>query len=112
MAPIPDLMIVARDQSGPLVAPPLLAVEILSPADHHHLLRTGMTRIEGKRADYAANGLEDYLEVDLTTPTATAARFELRQGALVEAARASGAQVLQASRPFPYDLTPVDLLAG
>jgi Uma2 family endonuclease len=112
MAPIPDLMVVGKDQSGPLVRPPLLAVEILSPADHHRLLRTDMTRIEGKRADYAANGLKDYLEVDLTTPAPTAASFELREGALVEAARASGTQVLRAKRPFPYQVIPADLVAG
>ncbi len=110
MAPQPDLMVIPRSARGSSVdRPPILAVEILSPADHQ-LLAGGMTRREGKLSDYAANGLEDYLEIDLTAPSPVATRYELRGDVLVPAAAAEGTTVLQAHRPFVYELTPSALL--
>ena len=74
MAPQPDLMVVGRPATGrSVMVAPLLAVEIISPADHQRLA-DGRTRREGKLDDYAANGHEDFLEVDLTvSPVAVSA---------------------------------------
>jgi len=111
MAPQPDLMVVPRSVSGPAVtATPLLAVEVLSTSDFTHRLANGMNRREGKLVDYAANGLADYLEVDLTADDPVAIRYELRDGVLVEAARVVGTAVLKAKRPFPYRFRPTDLI--
>jgi Uma2 family endonuclease len=110
MAPQPDIMVVTREVTGAaLLRPPLLAVEILSPSDYQRLAND-MTRREGKLADYAANGLEDYLEVDLTTTAPTASRYELRQGRLVQVDVAVGSAALRASRPFRYEFVPQELL--
>ena len=110
MAPQPDLVVIPRTERGSsLERAPLLAVEILSPSDHQ-LLAGGMTRRQGKVSDYAANGLEDYLEIDLTTPAPVATRYELRQGVLVPVDRAQGTTVLKAARPFVYEFAPSALL--
>jgi Uma2 family endonuclease len=111
MAPQPDLMVVRRSATGPAITvPPLLAVEVLSPSDFTHRLTSGMNRREGKLLDYAVNGLADYLEIDLAGDVPVAIRYELRAGVLVEAARAVGAAILKAKRPFPYSFRPTDLV--
>jgi Uma2 family endonuclease len=112
MAPQPDIMIVPRDARGPAILElPLLAVEVLSPSDTSHRLASGMTRREGKLADYARNGLKDYLEIDLTTATPIAVRYELRRRSLVEVDRAVGTAVLRVDRPFSYEVCPFDLIS-
>ena len=110
MAPQPDLMVVPRSTRGPSIsAPPLFAVEILSTSDRHHLA-AGMTRREGKLLDYAANGLEDLVEVDLTVPIPLAARYERRDGELVMVDSVVGSAVLRAVRPFAYEFSPAALV--
>lgn len=110
MAPQPDLMVVPRSARGLSIdRPPLLAVEILSASDNQRLAG-GQTRREGKLADYAANGLADYLEIDLMTPGPVATRFELGDGVLVPTGIAGGTTVLQATRPFVYEFCPSALL--
>lgn len=111
MAPQPDLMVVPRSARGASIdRAPLLAVEILSPSDNQRLAN-GMTRREGKLADYAMNGLADYLEIDLLAPGPVATRYELRDGVLVPTGIASGTTLLQATRPFTYEFAPSALLA-
>jgi len=111
MAPQPDIMVIPRSARGPaLTAPPLLAVEVLSPSDFTHRLINGMNRREGKLVDYAVNGLDDYLEVDLTADMPVSIRYELKAGVLVEAARAIGTAVLKTNRPFSYRVRPSDLV--
>ena len=111
MAPQPDIMVVPRSAKGPaILRPPLLAVEVLSPSDVSHRLANGMTRREGKLADYAANGLEDYLEIDLTAVTPVVVRYELNDHTMVEADRAGGTAVLRAVRPFGYEFRPDELV--
>ena len=110
MAPQPDLMVVPRSARGAAIThPPLLAVEIRSPSDDH-LLAAGMTRREGKLLDYAANGLVDFLELDLTAPGPVATRYELRDGALVAVDTVAGPSVLRADRPFAYAFSPQSLV--
>jgi len=111
MAPQPDIMVVPRSVKGPaILLAPLLAVEVLSPSDLSHRLANGMTRREGKLADYAANRLEDYLEIDLTAATPVAVRYELRSDTLVEVDRADGTAALRAVRPFAYEFRPAELV--
>jgi Uma2 family endonuclease len=87
----------------------LLAVEVLSPSDGSRL-SDGLTRIEGKRADYAANGLTDYLEIEPYGDGYLARRCELVEGLLVVADAVGVGGVLVATRPFPYELHLADLL--
>jgi Uma2 family endonuclease len=110
MAPVPDIVVIRWDgEATGLVEPPLLAVEISSPSDRQRLAN-GMTRREGKLADYAERGLADYLELDVLTEEPTAVRYELHHGELVEVDRAAGSTLLHADRPFVYEFRPIDLV--
>jgi Uma2 family endonuclease len=110
MAPIPDLMVVSRNVEGTyLDHAPLLAVEVLSPSDSN-LLGNGMTRREGKLADYGEHGLADFLEIDVTVSPPVAIRYELHGDRLVEVDRVVGAETLHAARPFEYQFSPQALL--
>jgi Uma2 family endonuclease len=107
-APRPDLMVIPL-RPDPVTEPPLLAVEILSPSDHRRLERSELTRIEGKRLDYAQAGLQHYLEIDLDVPFVR--RFEFTTGPdPVDVAE--GDEVLRAGEPFPYEVCPGALLRG
>ena len=106
-APRPDLMVVPAD--GPVV--PILAVEVLSPSDHHKFQGTELTRIEAKRLDYAHAGLEHYLELDLASGTVF--RYKLRAdmvGGWSVRDAAEGHNALYAKEPFEYLLIPSDLI--
>jgi Uma2 family endonuclease len=109
MAPQPDLIVIPR-KTVTLTDAPALAVEILSPSDANRLERASVTRIEGKRLDYADRGLRDYLEVDLSGGEPTLVRYQLSDGDLVAVERATGAAMLAAARPFPYSVRPADLI--
>lgn len=107
MAPQLDVMVGRWDAATrTLVRPPILGVEVLSPSDTAPW--EGMTRIEGKRLDYAENGLEHYLEIDLDEPSIT--RYELLGARLVAVDKAAADQILSTTVPFPYELRPSDLL--
>lgn len=116
-APIPDLVVVHADIER-LTEPPVLAVEILSNSDRQRH-PSGLTRIEVKREDYAAAGLQHYLEVDQTSVGVTIIeRFELGSvrrrirggdapvGRLLGVDTAAGDEWLEASEPFPYRIQP------
>jgi len=110
MAPIPDLMVIRRGLEGTYIDhPPLLAVEVLSPSDAN-LLGNGMTRREGKLADYGEHGLADFLEIDVTVSPPVAIRYELDGERLVEVDRVVGPEILRATRPFAYEFAPQALL--
>jgi Uma2 family endonuclease len=105
-APQPDLMVVRRTRGKQrLESPPLLAVEVLSPSDAE-VLPNGMSRIEGKRLDYAANGLEHYLEVAQVADVCTVRRYERRDGELTVVAEARGDEPLVAEVPNPNENVP------
>ena len=107
IAPQPDVMVGRwAERSATMIMPPVLAVEVLSPSDTAPW--EGMTRIIGKRLDYAANDLEHYLEVDTTEPSI--ARYELHDGELAVVEQVSGDGVLTAAEPFPYSLQPSALI--
>lgn len=105
-APQPDLMVVRR-RAGErrLTEPPLLAVEVLSPSDHK-LLVQGISRIEGKRLDYAANGLRHYLEVERVAGVCTVRRYELQNDRLEVVEVTEGDKPLVATVPYGYEVLP------
>jgi hypothetical protein len=89
---------------------PLLTVEVLSESDHHRLERSPLTRIEGKRLDYAAHGVEHHLEVDLAGRIVN--RFQRRAGRLDVVDSADRDQATLVSRvPFPYVIDLAALFA-
>ncbi len=102
----PDLMVVPSQLvDAPLLeAPPLLAVEVLSPD-------SGLRDLLDKREEYAAAGLERYL---IAAPDAepTLLYYEREGGLLIERAYVVGDRRL--SLPEPFDplipLVPVDLV--
>jgi Uma2 family endonuclease len=104
----PDVLVArggpGRPESGSVVEA-LLAVEVVSLPDRLYLA-DGTTRIESKRARYAAEGLTHYLEVNLLARTISRyclANCELRAVEL-------GRMAVEANHPFPYRLTVRDLL--
>jgi Uma2 family endonuclease len=105
-APRPDLMVVRREPGERrLTEPPLLAVEVLSPSDRKPLVQ-GISRIEGKRLDYAVNGLRHYLEVEWVAGVCTVRRYELEDGRLEVAEVAEGDKLLAAAVPYDYEVRP------
>jgi Uma2 family endonuclease len=106
-APQPDVMVVRRPPPGVrvLTSAPLLAVEVLSPSDGQ-LLPHGISRIEGKRLDYAANGLEHYLEVESVGDVRTVRRYELCDGELAVVDVAEGDGLLVTAVPYDYEIRP------
>jgi Uma2 family endonuclease len=103
----PDLVVVplAAVGAAKFTAPPLLAVEVRSPS-------TALVDLNRKKAAYAGFGVQSYwiVDPDLTTPALTA--FELTDGAYATAAYISGNQPFTATRPFPVEVVPADLVAG
>jgi hypothetical protein len=85
--------------------PPLLAVEVLSPSDHKTLAQ-GISRIEGKRRDHAANGLRHHLEVERVAGECTIRRYELHDGRLEVTEVVEGDKPLVATVPYDYEVRP------
>jgi Uma2 family endonuclease len=111
-SPRPDVLIIPRAHTGPLVDAPLLAVEVLSPSDRRPLQGKPLLKIDGKILDYSANGLRHYLEIALSgsVPTATLAVRE-PDGHYSQLATAAGDELFQTEEPFPFAFRPNDLLA-
>lgn len=103
-APVPDVLVVSQTVTE-LTTPPVLAAEILSRSDHRRL-PNGQTYIEGKRTVYAANGLQHYLEIEGGLSGIVVTRYELHDGTLEIADRATVNQILRSEQPFPYAIAP------
>jgi Uma2 family endonuclease len=65
-----------------------------------------------KAAAYARHGVASYWLVDPDAQCPVLTVQELRGGAYVEVARATGDQRLVLTRPFPVTLVPADLVVG
>ena len=93
----PDLLVVRRSDVGEtnIVAPLLLAVEVLSPSTRSKDLLL-------KRGLYEDSGVEAYWIVDPDEVSVTA--LELVDGRYGEVGRAVGDEVLALDRPFPVRL--------
>ncbi len=98
----PDLLVALdgppRDRLDQL---PLLCVELLSPGTRRHDLVL-------KRRAYERGGVPSYWIVEPKVPSVTI--LALVDGAYVEVAQASGADVVAVSAPFPLTFRPDDLL--
>ena len=85
-----------------LPAPPVLAVEVLSPS-------TAMYDLNLKKAVYERLGTGSYWVIDPEEPALTV--FELdEEGRYQQVAKAAGDEVFEAERPFPVRIVPRDLL--
>lgn len=85
-----------------LPAPPVLAVEVLSPS-------TAIYDLNLKKAVYERLGTGSYWVIDPAEPGLTV--FELdEQGQYQHVAKAAGDEVLTVERPFPVRIMPKELL--
>jgi Uma2 family endonuclease len=98
----PDLLVAPRGQftRKELPGPPLLAVEVLSPS-------TRRVDLLLKRDRLQEAGVASYWLVDPDEPSVLV--LELQDGAYVEVARGTGAEVVDVTRPFPVRIVPRDL---
>jgi Uma2 family endonuclease len=99
----PDVLVI-RDEdfrTQHVTAPPVLAVEVLSPATRRkdQLL---------KRSTYEELGVRSYWIVDPQEPSVLA--VELEGGRYRTAARAAGGEPARVTLPFPVEIVPGDLL--
>jgi len=100
----PDVLVARRKDLSPknLPAPPVLAVEVLSPSTRRfdYML---------KRSRYEAAGMPAYWVVDPDGPSLTA--WELREGGYVEVATVAGDEEYRAGLPYPGTIVPHRLVA-
>lgn len=95
----PDVLVATLADPGEksLSLPLPLAVEVLSPS-------TRRKDLVLKHSKYADAGVRCYWVVDPEGPAVTA--FELRDGAYVQVATATGDESFQVQTPFPVTVTP------
>jgi Uma2 family endonuclease len=98
----PDVLVARADDFTELnlPAPPLLAVEVLSPSTRR------VDRVL-KKERYERAGIASYWLVDPESLELTV--HELREGRYVEVARVDADRTWTASAPFPVTITPRDL---
>lgn len=99
---IPDLLVtrIGDLTERDLPAPPLLAVEVLSPSTRRLDLHTKLDR-------YAEAGVPAYWTIDPAQPELTA--WHLVDGEYAEVARVSGDEPWRTELPFPLALVPAKL---
>jgi Uma2 family endonuclease len=99
----PDVLVARRTDltEGNLPAPPVLAVEVLSP-------NTRLIDLNLKRARFEMAGCPSYWVVDPDALELTA--WELVDGAYVPVAHVVGDEPFRATKPFPVTVVPADLL--
>jgi Uma2 family endonuclease len=101
----PDVLVARRSDltDRNLPAPPVLAVEVLSPST---------SRVDRflKHSRYAAAGVTHYWIIDPEEPSLVAYVL-VESGTYEEIARVVGAETYEAIAPFAVDITPADLVA-
>jgi Uma2 family endonuclease len=104
---IPDLSVIRTGdyEEKSLTRPPLLAVEATSGSTKR---RDRFT----KKKEYEQFGIQSYWIVvpDFSSPSITA--FELIDGRYVEVAHVVGDELFRTERPFPFAVTPRQLVAA
>lgn len=98
----PDVLVARREDlsTRDLPATPVLAVEVLSPSTRHIDLML-------KRARFEVAGCASYWVVDPGEPSIIA--WDLQDDGYVQVAHVHGSERLDAVRPFPVTLAPVEL---
>ena len=101
----PDLVVVPLDEVGDakFTAPPLLVVEVRSPA-------TALFDLNRKKAAYLEFGVPSYWIVDPDPARPEITVFELRDGTYVT--EATSTQPLTVTRPFVVTIDPAQLTRG
>jgi Uma2 family endonuclease len=103
----PDVLVARREHMTPknLPAPPVLAVEIRSPS-------TALIDLNLKRAVYERHGVQSYwlVDPDRDKPTVTALELDAA-GRYAEIAHVTGDERYTTSTPFPFTVSPADLVA-
>jgi len=101
----PDILVARRADFTPrdLPAPPLLAVEVLSPSTRRFDLML-------KRSRFEAAGAGSYWVVDPGEPMLTA--WDLVDSRYVEVAQVSGAETYAAQRPYEVTVSPAALVSS
>lgn len=84
---------------------PLLAVEVISPTSRLHDASL-------KKAVYARLGMPSYWLVDPNPGQPSLTVFELAGGDYKQIAHVTGGQAWTATRPFPVQVIPADLVRG
>lgn len=99
----PDLLVgrIADLTEADLPAPPVLAVEVLSPSTRRFDLVL-------KRSRFESAGVEHYWVVDPDEPSITA--WTLVDGAYGDPLRVTGDEELVVDRPFPLRIAPSELV--
>lgn len=102
---IPDTTVIRAEDYDPkyIVRPPALVVEVASP-------RTALLDRNVKKFEYEDFGIESFWIVvpDRDKPSITA--YELRDGKYVETAHVEGDAVFRTERPYPFSVTPQQLV--
>ena len=100
---VPDVIVAPRAQftERDLPGAPLLSIEVLSPSTRRFDQLVKRDRLQ-------AAGAGAYWLVDPDVPAVTV--LELRDGQLVETARAAGSETLTVTFPFALTLRPSDLV--
>ena len=103
----PDVLVARYEDLTEQCLPraPLLAGEVISPTSR---LRDASL----KKAVYARLGTPSYWLIDPNRDKPSLTVFELADGAYKEIAHIVGGQVWTASRPFPVQIIPADLVRG
>jgi Uma2 family endonuclease len=101
----PDLLVARRSDltEANLPAPPVLAVEVLSPSTRRIDLGT-------KRLAFEAAGVASYWVIDPDEPSLTA--FELEGAAYRQVARVVGDEAWASARPFAVSVVPAELVVS
>ncbi|MGH3444748.1 MAG: Uma2 family endonuclease [Nocardioidaceae bacterium] len=99
----PDLLVARRSDltEDNLPAPPMLAVEVLSPSTRRVDLTLKRSRLEEA-------GCPSYWVVDPDEPCIIA--WELRDGGYVETAHVAGDETFTTDQPYPVTFSPHDLV--
>jgi Uma2 family endonuclease len=99
----PDILVVRNEDVGPknITAPPVLAVEILSPSTRRKDLLL-------KRSKYEETGVAGFWTLDPDRPSFTA--FELIEGTYRMTAEAIRDQTVSLAAPFTLQITPTQLV--
>ncbi|HEX9031575.1 MAG TPA: Uma2 family endonuclease [Streptosporangiaceae bacterium] len=84
---------------------PMLAVEVISPS-------SGLRDRSLKKAVYERMGVPSYWLVDPNRDQPALTAYDLAGGSYKEVAAVTGRQAWSASRPFPVQIVPADLVAG
>ena len=106
---VPDIVVVDEDQinAAKCTSPPMLAVEVRSPS-------TAIIDLNRKKAAYERFGVASYWIVVPDPGSPALIAFDLRDGDghYTETAHITGEGTYRATRPFPVEITPANLVAG